>query len=941
MSSRLDEHNKRSVCFGCDKRLSHSICFFSSANSTTIVTGDGRRKTGINLPRNSDFVSQAGNRDSRVSPIRVYFQRFSGPEKERENEASYQSKAAKPICTKSALQNGDAGVSVTSYQKRRLFGNLGSQGRVFLNPDRREPSEVSSLYLERQKVPVPLFTVRSHIVPQGVYEGHETSCGHATSPGDSSGNFLGRFINHGIDGRRVSSSYRDSSEPADESRFRGQSRKIMHGTYARSTVPRFPFEFKGHDDQYFSGEMFCRDRQMQATVGNRSSGNTRGSKCCGPLEIGVAGDSTCESVLQASSTSADSGASRIQSQFQRMAGSSSGGQGGVAVVDSTSQGMEWSTDMAPSSQFGVANRRLSNGMGRHHRRTQREGQRPMESHRSEGAYKCSGSPSSKIRVASSVPVKKQRSYTVADGQCVGSYLRQSPRRNKVVDIERRGFRDVEVVSREKDFDICRTPSRCRELGGRSPIASIFGSGRMVAARDSVSATDKKAEISTGCRSVRVQNKQSTDKIRVMASRPSGMEGGCTVVCMEQHNAVRIPPVLSCGTSSGEGASRSDASNVANSASVGRSVLVRRSSVDVNSATSTVTPVVRPHMSTTQSRASSSGSVDEVSRVDNIRSHLRHAGISGDAASLILASWRKGTEKQYSAAWRVWDRWCSQRSCNPVSTSIANVCAFLTQLYNDGLLYSTINTHRSAISMTHVPVDGVRVGAHYLVCRLMKGIFNQRPPVPRYVFTWPVGQVMRYLKNLGPNEGLILKLLTMKTAILVALVSSDRGATITSLSLEYMVQSDDQVKFLVAKPTKTTRPGSGVKEIVLKKYVKDKRICPVAALLQYIKATAKLRGEERQLFISFQRPFRAVGSSSVARWIRTIMHAAGIDTSVFKPHSTRSAASSQAYQRGVSVPDILKTGDWASATTFQRFYNRPVLHKSFAEAILGGALNSAE
>jgi hypothetical protein len=242
-------------------------------------------------------------------------------------------------------------------------------------------------------------------------------------------------------------------------------------------------------------------------------------------------------------------------------------------------------------------------------------------------------------------------------------------------------------------------------------------------------------------------------------------------------------------------------------------------------------------------------------------------------------------------------------------------------------------------MTHVPVDGMRVGCHYLVKRLMKGIFNKRPPVPRYAVTWPVGTVFRYLKNLSTNAELPLKMLTMKTAILVALVSADRGATITKLSLEFMVSAEGELRFLVAHPTKTTRPGSGVREVVLKKYVQERRICPVHAVKHYIKATANLRGQEKQLFVSYLKPHRAVVSSTLARWIKVIMMAAGIDVSVFKPHSTRSASTSRAFQQGVSLPEILKTGDWASATTFHRFYNRPVVHTSFTKAILDGALKS--
>jgi hypothetical protein len=70
---------------------------------------------------------------------------------------------------------------------------------------------------------------------------------------------------------------------------------------------------------------------------------------------------------------------------------------------------------------------------------------------------------------------------------------------------------------------------------------------------------------------------------------------------------------------------------------------------------------------------------------------------------------------------------------------------------------------------------------------------------------------------------------MKTAMLIA----DRGVTITSLSVGFMARSAGQIKVVVAKPTRTTRPGYGVREIVLLKVGKDRRICPVHTLGQYL------------------------------------------------------------------------------------------------------------
>ena len=235
-------------------------------------------------------------------------------------------------------------------------------------------------------------------------------------------------------------------------------------------------------------------------------------------------------------------------------------------------------------------------------------------------------------------------------------------------------------------------------------------------------------------------------------------------------------------------------------------------------------------------------------------------------------------------------------------------------------------------MTHLPIDGVPVGSHYLIKRLMKGIFNKRPPVPRYVISWPVEKVLRYLKIMPGYDQISLKLLTWKTAILIALVSADRGDAIAALSTEYMIKDSEGYHFLVSKPTKCTRPGRGIKQIDLPKFTKDRRICVVYCLDKYLRATKRLR-VDKQLFISYVKPHRSVTRTSIARWIKLIMQKSGIDVSIFQPHSTRSASTSTAFQQGVSVPDILKKADWSNASVFHRFYNRPKVHADFAQAIL--------
>ena len=123
-----------------------------------------------------------------------------------------------------------------------------------------------------------------------------------------------------------------------------------------------------------------------------------------------------------------------------------------------------------------------------------------------------------------------------------------------------------------------------------------------------------------------------------------------------------------------------------------------------------------------------GSSDS-SRLAYLRKSLSEQGIS-EAATIICSFWRTRTSKVYNSCWNKWVSWCDTWKVNPISTTSQTVL-FLTELFQEGKEYSTINSYRSAISVSHVPVENARVGQHPTLIRFMQGIFNSRPPKPRY------------------------------------------------------------------------------------------------------------------------------------------------------------------------------------------------------------------
>ena len=51
--------------------------------------------------------------------------------------------------------------------------------------------------------------------------------------------------------------------------------------------------------------------------------------------------------------------------------------------------------------------------------------------------------------------------------------------------------------------------------------------------------------------------------------------------------------------------------------------------------------------------------------------------------------------------------------------------------------------------------------------------------------------------------------------------------------------------------------------------------------------------------------------------------AGVSTN-YKAHSTRAAATSFAYEKGVPLKDIIKTAGWSNEKTFAKYYNKPII-----------------
>ena len=111
-------------------------------------------------------------------------------------------------------------------------------------------------------------------------------------------------------------------------------------------------------------------------------------------------------------------------------------------------------------------------------------------------------------------------------------------------------------------------------------------------------------------------------------------------------------------------------------------------------------------------------------------------------------------------------------------------------------YSSINSPRSVLSAMGIVRDGVSVGSHPIVIRFMKGIYNLRPPVSRYVQTWDVNIVLNKLRNLSPVKYISLKVLSMKLAMILCLVLAGRTQLLYLLTIEIMLKEQNLMLYSI-------------------------------------------------------------------------------------------------------------------------------------------------
>ena len=155
------------------------------------------------------------------------------------------------------------------------------------------------------------------------------------------------------------------------------------------------------------------------------------------------------------------------------------------------------------------------------------------------------------------------------------------------------------------------------------------------------------------------------------------------------------------------------------------------------------------------------------KIDTVHNKIQLYGglnLSDTTNSILVSSLRESTRKKHNPYQQKWHIYCQENNINPVTPNITNVLDFLSNLYDQGISYSAINSAKRALSYVILIPPYTKLSDHPLMSQYGKGVFNLRPPKPKLQLVWDVKIVFSYLEEKGLNNKLPDKILSQKLLI---------------------------------------------------------------------------------------------------------------------------------------------------------------------------------
>lgn len=908
----------------------------SEDSSSSIENEQGRR--GDYRSGGSELVEKRGHRrscfDSRSSLEHFIYSQKEGPRVSSCNKSQV-SQFSHPLLS---FQDGGFASTERSVVSRRLPNQIRSKGCLLLSTTGRAVQKICQIRVERQALSVPLHVFRSWSSSQVVYKTDEGPHNYFEKVEYTVDCLPRRYLSNGkLNGRNSHGKGLFDISPSD-TWLHNKCPKISSGTMPGVGVSGCVSEF-GEDGVDFTVR---KSRENYRSVQTDSVSGK--SECDGAYqtfgEADFIGSSSVISptALQENSKKPDRGLIKgflpIRDSFARR------GENGIRVVDGKPETFKWEVSARKTPRLSHVDGCIEKRLGSRLSRPTNRGTLVVERGRS--SYQHSGVEGSSVGNQNIYKTTlKGTVYPSSNGQHNSSILHRKdggyPERN----FARTKSKDLELSSIQEDHNYCGILTRKVEQDSRLGVEECQGLQR-VETQSRGFQTDHSDFGVSRSRSLCISSVASTSIVRVVETRPILSQGGCFSDVLGRPSKVCVSSLLSDRPGAKQGSTRTSRDN-SNNSSLARTSMVSKTPTNVYPKTATDSNFHKFVDKSTRGVSPSDTRRDsKFSGLADFRQTLETEGISSKAANLISNARRSSSISHYESAWGKWSSWARQQEVDPISCSIGSILDFLAELFEKGLKYNTICTYRSAISAYHKPFEGKPIGQNSRISALITGIFNLRPPLPRYTFVWDVSDVLDFIRKLPTDDSISNKDLTLKLASLLAITSASRASEVCFLDIRFLSRGKKSYEFEFSKLTKSWRRGKPRPKLSFCFFPEEPSLCVCKTIDQYLERSKAWRSkEDSQLLLSHVNPHDPVAVGTVSKWLMQVLELSGIDTNTFTGHSTRYASTSKAKVVGIPLQEIVKRGQWSSDLMFRNRYCRDIREDSqsgYDRVLLKRALN---
>ncbi|KAJ8949104.1 hypothetical protein NQ317_004198 [Molorchus minor] len=282
---------------------------------------------------------------------------------------------------------------------------------------------------------------------------------------------------------------------------------------------------------------------------------------------------------------------------------------------------------------------------------------------------------------------------------------------------------------------------------------------------------------------------------------------------------------------------------------------------------------------------------------------------------------------------LWWNYCQEQGVDPFSINLQSTLKFLLQMIQEKLSYSTLNTYRSAISFL-CPFNAKE---EKTLNRFQKGYYNINPTSPKYSTTWDPQVVLQFLETLYPLQEITHKQLTEKLSTLLALTSAHRVQTLSLITMNNILRSQERIEIRISSRIKTSGPNRAQPVLIFPIFKENPKLCVASTLDFYINKTESFRTRPTDpLFFTYAslttlHPLNLLAGGLRTSYIKVELIYLNLLVTAFDMRPLRLHI-----VPGINIESIRSTAGWSEkSAVFSKFYNRPLVHNpdSFARAII--------